>query len=345
MPRELLCTKPECLEWADYSDVGLAPNEVRIRPRYSAAKHGTEMSYFKGYGNPRGRWDSDLRIHRKHEGDLFSYPKAVGNMFVGPVVEIGTEVSRFKVGDWASGHGGFRNSHVMQEDAGLRFEGEPDEALCKAALCEDPAHYAFSALRDGPVRFGDGVAVFGLGAISLIIIQFLRRAGAGMILAIDPIERRREIAGKLGADCLIDPIEEDAGFKIKEYTGGRGVDVCIEYSGSANALQDALRGVAFGGTVVYGAFPGPFKAGLDFGGESHMNIPKIVFSRAESDPNQKHPSWNFDRIRSECKRMILQGQLDGQLLIDPVVAFEDLEDAYPEFAADPTGSVKLGVKH
>ena len=56
------------------------------------------------------------------------------------------------------------------------------------------------------------------------------------------------------------------------------MDVAIDYSGAPQALQAALRGVAYGGTVVAGAFPPPHQAGLDLGAEAPLNLPSIVFT-------------------------------------------------------------------
>lgn len=64
----------------------------------------------------------------------------------------------------------------------------------------------------------------------------------------------------------------------------RGVHVAVEYSGSLGALQAAIRTVAFGGNVVAGAFPPAYSAGLDLGGEAHINISNMIFWRACPGP-------------------------------------------------------------
>ena len=91
-------------------------------------------------------------------------------------------------------------------------------------------------------------------------------AGAAPERALAPAEAAvQALAARLGAAVVLDPQACDAGLEIKKATGGRGADVVIDYSGSVDALQDALRGVAFGGIVVAGAFPAPYPAGLDLG--------------------------------------------------------------------------------
>ena len=117
--------------------------------------------------------------------------------------------------------------------------------------------------------------LFGLGAIGLMLIQLAKLSGAHPILGIDPLANRREAAKACGADAVIDPTSDDAGLLLKKKTANRGVDVAIDYSGSVHAMQAALRGVAFGGNVVAGAFPQGALRGsqlhLDLGAEAHMN--------------------------------------------------------------------------
>jgi threonine dehydrogenase-like Zn-dependent dehydrogenase len=211
-------------------------------------------------------------------------------------------------------------------------------------VCLDPLVFALGAVRDGGVRLGDAVAVFGLGAIGLMAVQLARLAGAHPVIAIDPLPNRRAVAAKTGADLVIDPVGADVGARLREETGWRGVDVVIEYSGALEALQAALRGVAFGGNVVAGAFPGPLRAGLDLGAEAHMNRPNLIFSRACSDPNRDHPRWNEARITRECLRLVIAGKIEAEEIVTPVVKFDDaIVEEYLKIAASPGDNVKLGV--
>jgi threonine dehydrogenase-like Zn-dependent dehydrogenase len=263
-------------------------------------------------------------------------------MVVGHVTETGKAVTRFKVGDRALTYSGFATSAINDEGACWKL---PEDVPWQSAVCIDPADFAFSAIRDGNVRLGDGVAVFSLGAIGLMCIQLLRLTGANPIIAIDPIAKRRELASEFGATLTLDPTACDAGLEIRRAIQGRGADVVIEYSGTRQAMQDALRGVAFGGNVVSGAFPPPYSAGLDLGAESHLNIPNIIFSRACSDPNRDHPRWDNDRIYACCYQLILQGKIEGEKVVWPVVAFDELINAYPKIADDPASTLKIGVQY
>jgi threonine dehydrogenase-like Zn-dependent dehydrogenase len=191
------------------------------------------------------------------------------------------------------------------------------------------------------------VAIFSLGAIGLCAVALAKRAGCYPVIAIDPIAKRRKVAQTLGADITIDPIGKDVGQQLRELTNWRGVDVVVEYSGSVPALNASLRGVAFGGTIACGAFPAPYAAGLDFGGEAHMNRPNIVFTRTESDPNRDHPNWSNVRVRAEVMRMVVAGQFDGSAIVDPVIPYNEatLVEDYKGIMADKENAVKMGINY
>jgi threonine dehydrogenase-like Zn-dependent dehydrogenase len=188
------------------------------------------------------------------------------------------------------------------------------------------------------------VAVFGMGAIGLIAMQVAKLAGAYPVIAVEPLEMRRQVAQECGADLVLDPSVCDAGLEIKRATGKRGADVCIEYSGHHLALQAALRGVVYNGTVVAGAWPGSYPAGLDFGAEAHINRPRIVFSRACSEPNPEYPNWNEGRIFEVAWRLLTSGALKTEPIVQPVVPFADLLSEYPKIATEPSQNIKLGVQ-
>ena len=177
-----------------------------------------------------------------------------------------------------------------------------------------------------------------------MVVQIAKLAGVCLVIGVDPIAKRRDAALAGGADLALDPSACDAGVEIKQATARRGVDVAIDYSGSVHALQAALRGVAFGGTVVAGAYPAPYPAGLDLGAEAHMNVPQIVFTRARSDPNRDHPRWNDSRLYDTCWKWICEGRLDGAVVVDPeIVPFDDLPAACEQILSRPETGIKLGV--
>ena len=213
----------------------------------------------------------------------------------------------------------------------------------QAAVCLDPADFALGAVRDGHVRLGDAVAVFGMGAIGLMVVQFALLAGAHPVIAVDPLELRRSVARACGADVALDPAACDPGLEIRKLTGQRGADVCIEYSGHHSGLQAALRSAAYNGTVVAGAYPGPYAAGLDLGAEAHMNRPRLLFSRSNSDPNPDHPNWSHERLIGEAWRLLASGGIETEAVVQPVVPFDDLAEVYPKIATDPGANVKLGA--
>jgi len=349
MPRQLMMVAPGELGIGEYQLPEVGEGRVRVQSQFASAKHGTEMAGFKGYARGRGRYDKELGVFVKSaEPERPFTPHPVGgNMFVGAVTEVGAGVTGFAVGDRVLSYGGFRE---VQTVAASRLWKMPDGLSWKSAVCLDPADFAMAAVRDGNVRVGDAVAVFGMGAIGLMAVQIARLSGASPVIAVEPLANRRKAARACGADLVLDPTAGDVGLEIRLATRApadrraRGVDVAIEYSGSVHALAAAIRGVAFGGNVVAGAFPPPYGPGLDLGAEAHQNRPNIIFSRACSDPNRDHPRWDELRIYEVCWRLIVEGKLSGEEVVSPVVPFEKLPTEYPKIATAPETNIKLGVE-
>ena len=339
MPTELIAPAREEVAFRDYKSPPLSPDQIRVRSSFGAAKHGSEMAMFQGYAGHRGNYDGELHIFTQ-ESQMVKYPNGLGNMCVGEVTEIGKEVQDISLGDTVFAHGSFRQEHVWRADHARKL---PEGVPWQAAVCLDPADFALGAIRDGHIRLGDAVAVFGMGAIGLFVVQLAKLAGAYPVIAVDPIPLRRDVALECGADTVMDPTACDAGLEIKLATDRRGADVCVDYSGHYSALQAALRGVAYLGTVVAGAWPGSYPAGLDLGAEAHFNRPTIVFSRACSEPNPEYPNWDETRIFSVVWRLLCDGSLKAEPVIQPVVPFNDLLEEYAKIANAPEENVKLGV--
>lgn len=340
MPKELISPEAGVCTFREIPRQPLQAGQLRVRSRCGAAKHGTEMALFKGYASPRGRYDTEYQLFMAHTAGV-NYPVRLGNMCVGEVIELAPDVTDVAIGETVFGYGALAEEHVWHKASVRKL---PVGVPWQAAVCLDPADFALGALRDGHVRIGDAVAVFGLGAIGLIALQLARLAGAHPVIAVDPIERRRQVALACGADLVLDSAACDVGLAIKQATQKRGADVCIEYSGHHLALQAALRAVAYGGTVVAGAWPGAYPAGLDLGAEAHMNRPKICFSRACSEPNPDYPNWDEGRLQAVAWRLLATGAIVTEAIVQPVVRFAELLTEYPKIATQPADNIKLGVQ-
>ncbi len=321
MPKELVAIAPRQPVLRDYEDGPLPADSVRVQVEFGAPKRGTEMTMYYGL---RGA----------------GFPQGLGNMCVGKVSEIGSEVEGVEIGERVAGYGHLKETHTWNAQRILKMN---ERMTWKEAVCYDPAHFALAAVRDGQVRVGDRVAVFGLGALGLMSQQFAKIAGADFVAVVDPIEGRRAVAEKTGADLVLDPTACNVGETLKEATGGLGVDVAIETSANYHALDDAIRSVAFEGTVVVVGWAKECKGGLDLGAVAHFNIPNLIFARANSDPNRDHPRWSFGRIIDTCWKWLSEGRFDCEDIVAPVVPFADAAAAYEEMDNYPERSVKLGV--
>ncbi len=347
--KQLVATAPQQLAFLDYEDRALQPHEVYIKVQYASPKHGSEQMDFRGKSPfMNEQYDIEWQVFRsrkKDEPEGIEFGKwNVGNMIVGEIIGKGNEVKNFDEGDVVCTYGGIRETHIVNAVNNLRLHKLSNTMLWQSAMCYDPAQFALGGVRDGNVLPGDFVAVSGLGAIGQLAVQMCKRVGANVV-AIDPVENRRNIALSYGADHALDPVNTDTGLELKKLSGKRGMDVIIETSGSKDALQQSLRGLAHGGTISYVAWAKEFSAGLNFGREGHFNNAKIVFSRVASEPFRDHPRWNRKRIEQTVWQMISSGYIDGRELIQPVVSFAEAAEAYSTYLDQfPEKSIKLGIR-
>jgi S-(hydroxymethyl)glutathione dehydrogenase/alcohol dehydrogenase len=120
-----------------------------------------------------------------------------------------------------------------------------------------------------PIQRGGSVAVMGLGQVGLTAVMAARDAGAGQIVAVDPIAPRRMLAEEFGADATIDPSMSDAVGEIKELTGGEGADLVIVaassalHSGPGSLAATAFEAVVKLGQVTFVGLTGEQKANFN----------------------------------------------------------------------------------
>jgi threonine dehydrogenase-like Zn-dependent dehydrogenase len=200
-------------------------------------------------------------------------------------------------------------------------------------LVPDVFSSGVAAAENGNVQIGDSVAVFAQGPNGLCATLGAKLRGAALIIAVDHVPERLEMARRFGANVLIDHTQQDAVAVIRRLTEGRGVDVAIEALGRQETFENALAAVRPGGTVSsIGVYSGklvapyePLYAGL--GGK------KIVTTLC---PGGK------ERMR-RLMALIANHRVDLQTLVTHRFGLDDIQTAYEMFAAQANGVMKIAL--
>ena len=127
----------------------------------------------------------------------------------------------------------------------------PDNMSLKTGCMLEPVSVAVMAVdRIAPI-IGQQVAICGGGPIGLLLLQTLKMMGAVDLTLIEPIENRRELAIKYGADHVINPFEQDVVATAMEITKNHGYDIVVDCSGVISAIGALLDIAAKGGMVMF----------------------------------------------------------------------------------------------
>ena len=148
-----------------------------------------------------------------------------------------------------SGGGGGVSDFVCVDERFV-FKLPDDIGLDVGALVE-PLAVAWHAVDQYDVQSGETTAVvLGAGPIGLSIIQCLKARGAKEVIVVEGAKERQNFAKHFGADTVVDPFKEDVVKRVKELTGGIGVDVALDAAGVPASLTSAFGSVRTRGTVV-----------------------------------------------------------------------------------------------
>jgi L-iditol 2-dehydrogenase len=126
----------------------------------------------------------------------------------------------------------------------------PEGVGFRQAAMVEPLSVAVHAVRRARVDLNDFAVVVGTGMIGLLVVEVLRAAGCGKILAADVDPTRLALACKLGADEAIRCDLVDLPAEVLRRTSGRGADLAIEAVGIAPTVAAAVASVRKGGRVT-----------------------------------------------------------------------------------------------
>lgn len=126
----------------------------------------------------------------------------------------------------------------------------PADLPAETAALIEPLACSMHAVERARIAFGDVVAIAGAGTLGLGMIACARLKNPGVLVSIDRIDARLEIARTLGADLSLNPERDDVAGRIRELTDGYGCDVYIEATGHPAAVNQGLLAIRKGGNFV-----------------------------------------------------------------------------------------------
>jgi L-iditol 2-dehydrogenase len=126
----------------------------------------------------------------------------------------------------------------------------PEEISFVQAATVEPLSVALHAVGRIPIAVNDTAVVIGTGPIGLFIVQCLRIAGCGQIVAVDLDQNRLELARNLGADLGLRSDRDDVLAEVLKLTDNRGADIALEAVGITPTINLAVRCLRKGGSLA-----------------------------------------------------------------------------------------------
>src|SRR5215469_3441541 len=209
--------------------------------------------------------------------------------------------------------------HVNEADANMAKipDSVPDEM---AVYCADMLSTGFMGAEHGNIPIGGTVAVLAQGPVGLMATAGAKLRGAGLIIGVESVPERQELARAYGADEIVDFSKEDVVEKIMELTDGHGVDTAIEALGNDLTFQTAVKVTKPGGTVSNTGY---------FGEGEFVHIPRVEWGVGMADKTIATGLCPGGRLRMErLLRVLESGRVDPTLMTTHTFSFDDMERAF-----------------
>ncbi len=299
---------------------------------------------------------TDLHIYNWDEWSqkTIQTPRVIGHEYVGEIVEVGENVSNWKIGDIVSGEGHIvcgkcrnclaGNGHLCKETVGVGVNRDgafaeflviPQENVrrCEKDIPEemysifDPFGNAVHTALSFELT-GEDVLITGAGPIGIMAAAVCKHVGARRVVITDINDERLELAKKLGIQYTVNTAKEDLSEIMEKLSIKEGFDVGLEMSGSEIALNTMIDHMIHGGKI---ALLGLLKS------NSKVDWSKIIFNGLIIKGiygREMHETWYK-------MSAMLQGGLDISNIITHRMDIKDYEKGFEAMNSGKSGKVIL----
>lgn len=267
------------------------------------------------------------------KGVLGEYPMSLGHEWAGIIVDKGSEVNSFQIGDRVA---------VLPDS----LEGFAEFGVTKAKNCFlveegvdlknvllEPLKCVVTVLRAAAPEPGDYGVVVGCGPMGLWCIQALEDKTMAGVIAVDVDEKKLDLAKKFGASYVINGKKCDVKEKIKSITQGHMADFVIEGTGRTEMLEQAAGYLKTGrGRLVLMSYYDRKAEGFDF----------RLFSDLSLQLLNPHPSYSLNPLDDARRAMALvnKGTFSQKDIITHKFGLEEIQKAFEIMENKPDNYVK-----
>lgn len=199
-------------------------------------------------------------------------------------------------------------------------------SFVQAAMVE-PLAVSAHAVNRTPLQLGDSVVVVGTGMIGLLLVQVLRAAGCGTIIAVDLDQGKLDLAKQFGADLTLKADDRDIPAEVAKATEGRGADRGFEVVGATAAVQTTIHSVRKGGSITLVG-----------------NLSPTVELPLQAVVTREQALFGSCAICGEygaCLEMIARGTANVDALISKVAPLDEGADWFKRLYAGEPGLMKV----
>jgi threonine dehydrogenase-like Zn-dependent dehydrogenase len=292
----------------------------------------------------------DLTLGHEAVGVIYKLGRAVQGFKEGDRVAVGAITPCFQCENCLRGYtsqctemlGGWKFANIKDGNMAEYFHVNSAQANLapirdevsdeEAAYCTDMLSTGFMGAEHAAIPIGGSVAVFAQGPVGLMATVGARLLGAGLVIAVDTVPKRLELAHHFGADVAVDFKEQDPVEAILELTGGLGVDSSIECLGSQATLEACIRATRPGGTISNVGYHGH--------GE-YLQIPRVEWGVGMGDKTIRTGlcPGGAERMK-RLMRLIETGRVDPTPLTTHRFDFDDVEKAFRLMESKDDGILK-----
>lgn len=325
----LVFPNPLKIETEEFETKDVAEGEVLIETEATLISTGTELTALTGNFPKDSAWSRYIK-----------YPFVPGYSSVGRILQFGSRVEKFKVGERVAAYSPHATRALVNADQLVLV---PSSVTIEDACFHAIAAGVMNSVRLAKVSLGESVVVLGLGLLGQMAVLFSRMAGAFPVVAVDLAEERLKLAETSGATVTLHAESwVDVRTAVKRLTKEAGADKVFEVTGNPEVISEAIGLAKRQGYFIILSSPRG-KTTLDFHDEVNSPSRIIIGTHFGSQPAYETPynPWTRKRNTELFFELLSAGLLKISHLVTHRYNWREAETAFEMLLEDRTKA--LGV--